>query len=332
MKSKIRFGIIGCSSIAKKSTIPAIINSKNSTLKMIGSRSKAKAQKFAREFSCQKYGNYEEVLENDEIDAVYISLPMNLHEEWSIKAAKFGKHVLCEKSAVLSHNSAKKVIRECNNNNVRIKENFVFKFHPQHKKILDVIKKNIIGSIHTFNGKYGFNLLPSKQNFRFNRKFGGGVLNDVGCYLISASKLIFQDFPISVFCNLEIDKKLKIDMRGNIVMIFPNNRTAVISFGYNNYFQSTYEIWATKGMIKTERAFNVPKKMQVPLKLYHNDKIKNIIIKPVDQFQLAIENFCTEIQNTSINNNFEKDLLEQALIMEGVRKSFIKNAVIQIKN
>ena len=331
MTSKIRFGIIGCSSIAKKSTIPAIIASKNSTLEMIGSRSKTKANCFSDEFSCQKYGNYEEVLENDDVDAVYISLPMNLHEEWSIKAAKSGKHILCEKSAVLSYNSAKKVIKKCNDNDVRIMENFVFKSHPQHKKISNIIKKNTVGKIHTFNGKFGFNLQLSQQNFRFNTKFGGGALNDVGCYLVSASKLIFQDLPIFIFSNLEIDKKLKIDVQGNAVMVFPNNRTAIISFGYDNYFQSTYEIWGSKGMIKTERAFNVPPKMEITLKLYSDDKIKNFMIKPVNQFQLTIENFCNGL-NVMTDTNFEQDFLEQALIMDGIRKSFTKNSIIHIKN
>lgn len=332
MITKIKFGIIGCSTIAKKSTIPAIINSKNATLEMIGSRSKIKSKKFANEFSCQKYGNYQEVLENPNIDAVYISLPMNLHEEWSIKAAKFGKHILCEKSAVLSYNSAKKVIKKCKDNDVQIMENFVFKSHPQHKKISNMIQNNTIGKIHTFNAKYGFNLTKSKQNFRFNNAFGGGALNDIGCYLISASKLIFQDLPISVFCNLDIDKKLKVDYQGNIIMIFPNNKTALISFGYDNYFQSTYEIWGSKGMIKTDRAFNVPVKMQITLKLYRNDKIKNIIIKPVNQFQLTIENFCNRLNVTLINDNFEKDFLEQALIMDNIRKSSIKNSLINIIN
>ena len=332
MKSKIKFGIIGCSSISKKSTIPAIINSKNATLEMIGSRFPTKAKFFTKEFSCEKYGNYEEVLENNKIDAVYISLPMNLHEEWCIKAAKAGKHILCEKSSVLSYNSAKKVIRECNNNNVRIMENFVFKSHPQHKKILDMIKNHTLGKIHTFNGKFGFNLSFSKQNFRFKNNLGGGALNDVGCYLISASKLIFQDLPVSIFCSLEIDKKLKIDTQGNIVMVFPNNKTALVSFGYNNYFQSTYDIWGMNGIIKTDRAFNVPANMQVSLKLHYDDKIKNIPIKPVDQFQLTIENFCDELKKSSINTNFEKDFLEQALIMDAARKSFMKNSIIKIKN
>ncbi len=331
MKSKIKFGIIGCSSIARKSTIPAIVTSKNSVLEMIGSRSVKKAKKFATEFTCNEFGNYDDVLNNQNIDAVYISLPISMHEEWAIKAAKSGKHVLCEKSATLSYDSAKKIVKECKNNNIKIMENFVFKFHPQHKKILDIIKRNTIGNIHTFSAKYGFNLPRSNQNFRFNKKLGGGALNDVGCYLISASTFIFNDLPISVFCNLKINNKLNIDIGGSILLTFSKNRSALVSFSYDDYFQSTYDVWGTKGLIKTERAFNVPKNMKTMISLNQNDKIKKIPISPANQFQLAIEEFCTKIKNNS-NNNFEKEFLNQALIMDAVRKSSIKNSVIKIKS
>ena len=330
MKSKIKFGIIGCSSIAKKSTIPAIITGKNSVLEMIGSRSIIKAKKFAKEFTCDEFGDYDDVLNNKNIDAVYISLPMTMHEKWAIKAAKSGKHILCEKSAASSYNSAKKIIRECKNNNVKIIENFVFKFHPQHKKILESIKQNIIGNIHTFSSKYGFSLPFSNKNFRFNKKLGGGALNDVGCYLISASTFVFNDLPTSVFCNLEINKKLNIDTRGSILLTFSKNRTALVSFSYEDYFQSTYDIWGTGGLIRTERAFNVPKDMRTVISLNQNDKIKKILIPPANQFQLAIDDFCTKIKHNS-NNNFEKEFLNQALIMDAVRKSSIKNSVIKIK-
>ena len=331
MKSKIKFGIIGCSSIAKKSTIPAIVMGKNSILEMIGSRSITKAKKFAKEFSCNAFGNYDDVLENDSIDAVYISLPMNMHEKWAIKAAKSGKHVLCEKSATLSYDSAKKIIKECKNNNVKIMENFVFKFHPQHKIFLDVIKQNAIGNIHTFSAKYGFNLSVSNQNFRFNKKLGGGALNDVGCYLISASTFIFNDLSTSVFCNLEMDNKLNVDIRGSILLTFSKNRSALVSFSYDNYFQSTYDVWGTKGLIRTERAFNVSKDMKTTIFLNQNDKIKKIPIPSANQFQLTIEDFCNKIKYDS-NNNFEKDFLNQALIMDAVRKSSTKNSVIKIKS
>ena len=331
MKSKIKFGIIGCSSIARKSTIPAIINSKNSVLEMIGSRSITKARKFAKEFDCNKFGSYDDVLNNQNIDAVYISLPMSMHEEWSIKAAKSKKHILCEKSATLSYNSAKKIVKECKNNNVKIMENFVFKFHPQQKKILELIKKNTIGDIHTFSSKYGFNLSYSKKNFRFNKKFGGGVLNDVGCYLISASMFIFKDIPISVFCNLQTNNKLNIDIRGSILLTFPRNKSALLSFGYDNYFQSTYDVWGTKGLIKVERAFNITKDMKPIISLNQNDKIKKIIIPTANQFQLTIDNFCAKIKNNTKTYNFEKEFLNQALIMDAARKSSAQNSTIQIK-
>ncbi|RZD48825.1 MAG: dehydrogenase [Thaumarchaeota archaeon] len=331
MKSKIKFGIIGCSLIAKKSTIPAIITNKNSIVEMIGSRSITKAEKFAKEFDCNKFGNYEDVLKNKNIDAVYISLPISIHEKWAIKAAKAGKHILCEKSLTLSYASAKKIVKECKNNNVKIRENFVFKFHPQHKKILDIITKNKIGTVHSFSAKYGFNSLFSNKNFRFNKKLGGGALNDIGCYLISACSHVFKDLPTSVFCNLEINKKFNIDYRGSILLTFSKNRTALVSFSYNDYFQSTYDIWGTRGLIRTERAFNVSKNMKNSIYLNQNDKIKKILISPANQFQLAIEDFCSKIKHNS-NNNFEKEILNQALIMDAVRRSSSKNSVIKIKS
>ncbi len=327
----MKFGIIGCSSVAKKYTIPAIITDKNSVVEMIGSRSITKAKKFAKEFACNEFGNYDDVLNNENIDAVYISLPISMHEKWAIKAAKSGKHVLCEKSATLSYNSAKKIIKECKNNNVQIIENFVFKFHPQHKKFLDIIKQNTIGNIHTFSSKYGFNLPLSKKNFRFNKKLGGGALNDIGCYLISASTFIYKDIPISVFCNLEINNKLNIDIRGSILLTFSKNRSALVSFSYDDYFQSTYDVWGTKGLIRTERAFNVSKDMKTMISLNQNDKIKKILIPPANQFQLSIEDFCTKIKNNS-NNDFEKEFLNQSLIMDAARKSSTKNLVIKIKS
>ena len=332
MKSKIRFGIIGCSSIAKKSVIPSIVMGKNSTLESIGSRTIQKSKKFAKEFSCSNFGTYEDILGNDNIDAVYISLPMSLHEKWAMKAAQSGKHILCEKSVSLSYDSAKKIIKECKKNHVLIKENFTFRLHPQHEKILKLVKKNTIGNIHTFSARYGFNLPFSKKNLRFNKKLGGGSLNDVGCYLISACMFIFNDIPKSVFCNLNINKKLGVDTSGNILLNFTNNRIGMLSFGYENYFQSTYDIWGNRGIIKSERAFNPKNKMKSIISVNQNDIVRKIVIPESNQFQLTIENFCSTIQKNSRKYNFEKEFLNQALIMNAARNSNKKNSIIHIKN
>src|SRR3989338_2698033 len=95
---KIRFAVLGCSRIAKKAAIPALLDSGCAELVMIGSRSKEHAKAYAEQFGCDSYGTYDEVLKNKDIDAVYISLPNSLHEEWTVRAAEAGNHVFFEKT------------------------------------------------------------------------------------------------------------------------------------------------------------------------------------------------------------------------------------------
>jgi D-xylose 1-dehydrogenase (NADP+, D-xylono-1,5-lactone-forming) len=328
MKKKIKFGIIGCSTIAEKSMIPAIIKSSNSELNMIGSRSKKKSKKFSTKFSCESYGDYNEVLENDQIDAVYISLPPSLQEKWIMKAIKMNKHIICEKPSTLSIKSANTIIKECKKNQIRIIENFAFRFHPQQNKILELIKKKTIGKISSFYGNYSFNLNVSQNNFRLNRKLGGGVLNDVSCYLISASRLIFNENPNSVFCQLEYDNG--IDVSGNLIMKFAK-KTAMCSFSYKNYFQSFYNVSGTNGILQVERAFNIRDHMEGIITISKNDKIKKTTINPYDQFQLLIEIFSDQIINSNKKKiDFEKELLEQSRVMDAVRKSSITKKIMKI--
>ena len=155
---KINFGVIGCSSISKKTTIPSILASTFSDIEIIGSRSQNRSKTFAKNFSCKKYGDYNDVLENPNVDAVYISLPISLQEKWVIKSAKAGKHIICEKSATTSFNSAKKMLKECKKNNVRLMEGFSFRFHPQHNKISKILKQKKIGKPFCFFGQYIFTL------------------------------------------------------------------------------------------------------------------------------------------------------------------------------
>ena len=105
----LKFGIIGCSRIAKRSVIPAIIKSEFAELEIIGSRSTDKAKEFASEFNCKKFGTYENVISDDSVDAIYISTPIGTHEEWSIKASEAGKHVYVEKSSAANFDSAQKL-------------------------------------------------------------------------------------------------------------------------------------------------------------------------------------------------------------------------------
>ena len=328
MKQKIRFGVLGCSTIAEKSMIPAIKKSDNAQLYMIGSRCNKKASTFSKKFSCKLHGDYDEVLENDQIDAVYISLPPSLHEKWIIKAAKAGKHIICEKPAVLSIQSAEKVIKECKKNHVRIIENFAFRFHPQQTKVLEIIKNNTVGKIFSFYGNYSFNLNVAQNNFRLNKNLGGGILNDVSGYLICASRLIFNENPVAVFCDLEYDND--IDVSGSIYMKYPD-KTAIGYFSYKNYFQSFYNVCGKNGIIQVERAFNIRDNMKGVISIKKEDKLKKITVNPCNQFQILIDIFCNKINNSDLKKlDFEKDLMDQAKIINAARKSISEKKIIKV--
>ena len=318
---KIKFGIIGCSAIAERIVIPAILKAKNSELEFIGSRSEGKAKKFAKKFSCRNYGSYKEVLERKDIDAVYISLPIALQEKIVLDSAKARKHILCEKSVTTSFRSAEKIIQSCEKNNVQILEGFSFIYHPQQQKVLEYIKNNKIGTVFSFIGKYGFVLPYSKKDFRFKKELGGGVLNDVGCYLIKTSRMIFKTNPISVNCNLYLKKKNGIDLKGSVYMRFPNNRIAVGLFSYLDSFQSKYELWGEKGIISLERAFNAKYNMGTNIQITIKDKTKKIKIQPSNQSEKMILDFCNIITNSKNETKLRKELLDQALIMEKARIS-----------
>ena len=164
----LKFGIIGCSKIAKKSVIPAILKSEFAELKVIGSRSKEKSNEFSNEFNCKENGTYDDVIFDESVDIVYISTPIGTHAELAIKAASAGKHVYCEKSSTDSFNSAKQMIECSKNNNVRIMEGFMFKFHPQQKKVKDLINDNKIGDLNSFNGSFGFPSFP-EDDIRYKK-------------------------------------------------------------------------------------------------------------------------------------------------------------------
>ena len=328
MNSKLRFGIIGCSRVAKNSTIPAIQNSEFAELVMIGSRSESKAEKFANEFHCEQFGTYDDVISNDSLDAVYISTPVGTHEEWAIKAANTGKHILCEKSSTTSFESAKKMISTCNDNNVRIMEGLMFRFHPQHQKVRELIDNSSIGELFSFNGSFGFPTFPD-GDIRYNSKIGGGFLNDAACYPICASRMIFEQEPIGVSCTTFKDPKTGVDIKGASHMTYDNEKIASMTYSNGSFYQAKYRVWGTKGTISLKRAYSLPADFKTSVDIQYNDTTdwastenKTFEINPANHFSIMINAFCQEITGDKKSSfNFEEDLKNQARVMEAHRVS-----------
>lgn len=204
----------------------------------------------------------------------------------------------------------------------------MFRFHPSIKKVSDVINKKTIGEVFLFQSRYGFPSI-SKKNIRYQKKLGGGILNDAGCYPICASRILFNEEPESVYCKLNINKKYNVDEFATILLSFKTGKVSEMNLGYGLFYQSIYEIWGSKGMLNLSRAYNIPPDMSASLKI-NTKKSTEIKIKPTNHFKLMINSFSKEIQNKMIKFDFEKDIINQAKIMEAARISNKEKRTVKI--
>lgn len=329
----VRFGILGCADIAKRRAIPALKKIDTIDLVGIASRDSNKAKTFCSEFGIKKAYTYDELIEADDIDAIYVPLPVGLIKEWAIKAANTGKHVICEKSISGNFDSVKKIVDVCKKNKVVLFENFICDYHPQHAKVYDLIKNGELGETFVFQGNFGFNLVD-KSNIRYSKELAGGSLNDAGAYTVFMASKFFGE-PISLTSKLIF--KNGIDIQGSVMLEFPGNKVGILCFGFENVYQNNYSIWGSQGLVRVERAYSIPFNMPGDITLVKNDLVKESILKikadAVDQFKLIFEDFINTIKNKDnqkIEVNYQK-ILNQARVMEAIRISARENRKVFFK-
>jgi NDP-hexose-3-ketoreductase len=319
--SPLRVGVLGCGYIARKAVAPALAGCRSARLEAIGSTSQAKALAFAREFGARPIVGYGRLVEDPGIDCVYIALPNAMHLPWIERAAAAGKHVICEKPAVLSPDEAERAVEACAKHGVRLLEAFMFRFHPQHALALEAVRDGTLGRVHDFEGAFGFPPLDS-SSFRYSAELGGGALNDAGGYPIRAARLLFDAEPTTVYAHLVVPPGSEVDVRGWAVLEFPGERTARVTFGFDYAYRNTYTVWGSAGLLTLGRAFSIPPDVAPPLTLVINDQLRAVDPGPGDHFQVMIDAFAKIVrEGADPERALEADLVRQALVVDAVRHS-----------
>lgn len=256
-EKKVRWGVLGCAGIAKRAVIPGIQQSQTGIVAAVASRGIDKAAETAEQFGIEKaYASYEELLVDKEIDAVYIPLPNHLHKEWTIRAAEAGKHVLCEKPIALNAEEAKEMEEACAKAGVLLAEAFMYRYHPRYEMVKDAIRSGEIGEIRGIHGTFTFNNAKDAGNVRYRKEWGGGSLYDVGCYPISAARLILEREPEAAtahaFFSPEHDD---VDMMMSGLLEFSGGVALSFDCGMWASGRNTLEIVGTDGRIEIPSAF-----------------------------------------------------------------------------
>jgi predicted dehydrogenase len=211
-----RWGILSTAKIGVEHFIPAVVQSDNGVLAGIASRDLKKAQSVARRFGASHaFGSYEELLASDAIDGVYIPLPTSQHVEWTLKAARAGKHVLCEKPISLKAKEIDRLIAARDKHGVLISEAFMITYHPQWIKVRELVGKGAIGTLRQVDAAFTyFNVDPG--NMRNIVELGGGVIPDIGVYPTVATRFVTGKEPLSLQATVDYDPKFGTDRYASV--------------------------------------------------------------------------------------------------------------------
>jgi xylose dehydrogenase (NAD/NADP) len=211
--------VLGAADIAERAVLPAIAASSNGRLVAIASRDSSRAQQLAAKHSFERVSaGYEALLDDADVDVVYIPLVNNLHKQWTLRAIAAGKHVLCEKPLGMDAAEAEEVSAAAKAGGVHVMEAFMYRFHPRMRAFVEGLRDPLY--VHA---TFGF-ALEGKTNYRFQEAHGGGALLDVGCYTVSVARWILGE-PDEVLARARVDG---VDMTVSALLKFPRGRTASV--------------------------------------------------------------------------------------------------------
>lgn len=320
---KLGIGVMGCASIAQRLMIPAILRlPEYFELKAVASRSKEKAKSFADLFGINAITGYDELLEREDIDVIYMPLPTGLHEEWVIRSLMSGKHVLVEKSLAVNYESACRMSALAIEKGLVLMESFMFCYHAQHQWAKDQLSGDQIGDIRLFRSQFGFPPLD-KNNFRYNKNLGGGALLDAGAYTVKVAQLFLGSDLKLLNAVLYTDAENSVDIYGNCTLISPKGTVAQLSFGFDNFYQCNYEFWGSAGRLKAEKAFT-PKPGEKPVMLLEKQGVsEKVIMQDDDHFAGILREFYSSVI-TKKNQLHIDSLLTQSKLLSDIQDQSIK--------
>ncbi len=290
---KVRWGVLGTANIAKNCTIPGMQLADNCELYAIAGRKIEKAEQFKKDFGFEKaYGSYEELIEDADVQAVYIPLPNHLHFQWIKAALEHGKHVLCEKPMTLNAKEEKELFYMAKENGVHLMEAYAYLHSPYMASLKKDISDGIIGDIDYIESE--FLTQGYSEDIRLYKEQGGGAMYDLGCYCTTMFLSLIDSDVEYVKANADFTEN-GVDDLTTAIIGFKNGVRATLTVGMNLGKDSYHRndrlyIHGSKGAIRSEVEYN--QAGELGYKIYLED---NIIEKTVS----VPQNYSLEISQLS---------------------------------
>lgn len=335
MSKILKWGILSTADITN-TMIPVIQKNERCEVRAVASRSLERATEHASKHNIPKsYGNYKGMLEDKEIDAVYISLPNSMHREWCIAAARAGKHILCEKPLATVTDEAKEIVDEASKNKVFLQEGFMYRYHPQTLKAKEIVESGVLGELKYLHGVFSFFFAEAygekgATNYRMNSAMGGGVLWDMGSYLINYFRYLIDQEPVNVYGYAEKYQGSKVDGLFSGILEFPNKVIAQFECSYFQPQFGSMEIFGKNGHLRIENPFCLPFVEDMPMMLNVSEVEDAITVEKANSYEMEVDHFCKCVLDGATREVPIDDAILNTKTVETLYESAHKRNPIQI--
>ena len=318
----VRYAVIGLGHIAQVAVMPAFAHARrNSRCVALVSDDRRKRQLVAQKYQIDAtygYEDYEACLE--QVDAVYIALPNSLHADYTIRAARAGVHVLCEKPMAVTVAECRRMIDACRRHRVKLMVAYRLHFEEINLKIVDLVRRGRIGEPKFFNSSFAMTV--RRNDVRTIKDLGGGTLYDIGVYCINAARYLFRGEPTEVMAisvNSGTAKLEEIDESSGALLRFEKDRIAAFITSFNSADVGAYRIVGTKGQVRVDPAYEYAEGLAYELTV--NGKTTRKRIGKRDQFAPELLYFSDCILNDREPEPSGEEGLQDVRIVEALYKS-----------
>jgi D-xylose 1-dehydrogenase (NADP+, D-xylono-1,5-lactone-forming) len=316
----VRWGLLSTARI-NEAILEGARQSERTRVVAVASRDQARAEGYARERGLDRaYGSYEALLEDDEIDVVYNSLPNSLHVEWSVRALEAGKHVLCEKPMDRRVDAVERAFDTAERKGRRLMEAFMYRHHPQTHKAAELVRGGAIGELRQLRSLFSFTL-ADEADVRLSRELDGGALMDLGCYCISMQRLLAGE-PELVFGRQRLGGR-SVDVGFVGVLEFPGEIFGEFHCGFDLPEGNGLEAIGSKGKLVVPD----PVRCRDPHVEVDGERID---VEDVDRYYLQVENFSLAVRGEAEPLLGRDDALGQVRVIEALYRSAASGAAVSL--
>jgi predicted dehydrogenase len=317
-----RFGVLGASRFAMNRMIPAMQAGEGITVAAIASRDGAKAREAARRLGIPRaYGSYEELVDDPDLDAVYVPLPNHLHVPWSERAAAAKKHVLCEKPIARDATEARRLLVARDAHGVAICEAAMPRVHPRWLELRELVRRGELGEPSAFLADFFYDQ-TDPEDVRLDPAMGGGVLLDIGFYPVTMSRFCFEAEPVEVTARFEASTGTGVDVLTSGVLRFPRAH-AVFTVGMRQAPHQRAQIFGSRGHVEVPQAFSAASAESTELWLARSGEAapRRISFPAVNQYTLLVEQFASAARTGATGPVPLEDSIANMAVLDALRGS-----------